>query len=77
MDGIEVCRTLKADRDTRDIPIIFLSASLDFEERLQGLASGAIDFIKMRRKASGQGSGAGGGAIRERIMRSRRSVLSA
>ncbi len=45
MDGIEVCRTLKSDRETRDIPVIFLSASLNFEERLEGLGSGAIDFV--------------------------------
>jgi PAS domain S-box-containing protein len=45
MDGIEVCRNLKSDAETRDIPVIFLSASLDFEERLEGLGSGAIDFI--------------------------------
>jgi PAS domain S-box-containing protein len=45
MNGVEVCRRLKSDRETRDIPVIFLSASLDFEERLEGLGSGAIDFI--------------------------------
>ena len=45
MDGVDVCRKLKSDAETRDIPIIFLSASLDFEERLEGLESGAIDFI--------------------------------
>ncbi len=45
MNGLEVCRKLKSDAETRDIPVIFLSASLEFEERLEGLASGAIDFI--------------------------------
>jgi len=45
MDGPEVCRRLKANADTRDIPVIFLSASLDFEDRLEGLEAGAVDFI--------------------------------
>ncbi|HTR67202.1 MAG TPA: response regulator, partial [Terriglobales bacterium] len=45
MDGPEVCRRLKARADTRDIPVIFLSASLDFEDRLEGLEAGAVDFI--------------------------------
>ena len=45
MDGPEVCRRLKARPDTRDIPVIFLSASLDFEDRLEGLEAGAVDFI--------------------------------
>ena len=45
MGGPEVCRRLKARADTRDIPVIFLSASLDFEDRLEGLEAGAVDFI--------------------------------
>jgi len=45
MDGPAVCRKLKARADTRDIPVIFLSASLDFEDRLEGLRAGAVDFI--------------------------------
>jgi PAS domain S-box-containing protein len=45
MDGIEVCRQLKSRRESRDIPVIFLSASLDFGDRLEGLESGAVDFV--------------------------------
>ncbi len=45
MSGLEVCRKLKSQAETRDIPVIFLSASLDFEDRLEGLESGAVDFI--------------------------------
>lgn len=45
MDGYEVLRQLKADNDTRGIPVIFISAldSLDDEER--GLTLGAADYI--------------------------------
>ena len=45
MGGIEVCKQLKSRPETRDIPVIFLSASLDFEDRLEGLESGAVDFV--------------------------------
>ena len=45
MDGPEVCRKLKARASTRDIPVMFLSASLDLEDRLEGLQAGAVDFI--------------------------------
>lgn len=45
MDGIEVCRRLKASEESRHIPVILLSASLDFKERIEGLRSGAVDFI--------------------------------
>ena len=45
MDGLEVCRRLKADERTRDIPVIFLSAEADQKERIEGLALGAVDFI--------------------------------
>jgi PAS domain S-box-containing protein len=45
MDGTEVCRHLNSRAETRDIPVLFLSASLDFEDRLEGLQSGAVDFI--------------------------------
>jgi two-component system cell cycle sensor histidine kinase/response regulator CckA len=45
MDGVEVCRKLKSRAESRDIPVIFLSASLDFEDRLESLESGGVDFI--------------------------------
>lgn len=45
MDGYEVCRQLKEDATTRDIPIIFVTAHTDTDQETQGLALGAVDFI--------------------------------
>ena len=45
MDGYEVCRRLKADEATRDIPVIFLTALADAEDEAKGLALGAVDYI--------------------------------
>jgi len=45
MDGFAVCRRLKANPITRDIPVIFLTAATDLEERLAGFAAGGVDFI--------------------------------
>jgi signal transduction histidine kinase len=45
MDGLEVCRTLKSDPETRDIPIIFITAQNSPEEETAALESGAVDFI--------------------------------
>jgi PAS domain S-box-containing protein len=45
MDGIEVCRHLMSRAESRDIPVIFLSASLDFGDRVEGLEAGAVDFV--------------------------------
>jgi PAS domain S-box-containing protein len=45
MGGAEVCRRLKSKPESRHIPVLLLSASLDFEERMDGLQSGAVDFI--------------------------------
>lgn len=45
MDGLEVCRRLKADPTTRDIPLMFISAATAIEEKVEGFAAGAIDFV--------------------------------
>jgi len=45
MDGFEVCRRLKADETTRNIPVIFQSAATDLADRLEGLRLGAVDYI--------------------------------
>ena len=45
MDGLEVCRRLKADPDTAQIPVIFLTANQDPELEAAGLQSGAVDFV--------------------------------
>ncbi len=45
MDGYEVCRRLKADPATRDIPVIFLTAKSGIEDEKMGLDLGAVDYI--------------------------------
>ena len=45
MDGFEVCRQLKADAATRDIPVIFLSALDDTDNKVKGFSVGAVDYI--------------------------------
>ena len=45
LDGFEVCRRLKQDSSTRDIPVIFLTGSSDSASEEQGLDAGAVDFI--------------------------------
>jgi DNA-binding response OmpR family regulator len=44
-DGFTTCRKLKSNLNTRNIPIIFLSAANEIEKRLEGLSLGAADFI--------------------------------
>ncbi len=45
MDGYEVCRRLNADPQTRDIPIIFVTAKSDESDEIKGLEIGAVDYI--------------------------------
>lgn len=45
MDGFEVCRRLKADETTCDIPIIFVSALSDTAEKIKSFELGAVDYI--------------------------------
>ena len=45
IDGYEVCRRLKADASTRDIPVIFLTAKSDVQDETYGLELGAVDYI--------------------------------
>ena len=42
MDGYEVCRQLKADPATADIPVIFVTALAEIENEEQGFALGAV-----------------------------------
>jgi len=44
-DGFEVCRRLKEDDGTRDIPVIFVSGVQDHRDRMKGFSLGAVDFI--------------------------------
>ena len=45
MDGYEVCRRLKADERTRDIPVIFISILEDERDKVKGFREGAVDYI--------------------------------
>jgi len=45
MDGYEVCRRLKAQPSTRDVPVIFVSAATESDEKVQGFSVGAIDYV--------------------------------
>lgn len=45
MDGYETCRAIKANMSSVDIPIIFLSALTDTDDRLKGFAAGGVDYI--------------------------------
>lgn len=45
MDGYEVCRRLKADPTTREIPVIFLTAQIEAEDETRGFQVGAVDYI--------------------------------
>jgi two-component system, NtrC family, sensor kinase len=45
IDGFETCRRLKANPNTRDIPIIFMSALSDPVNKVQGLEVGGVDYI--------------------------------
>ena len=44
-DGYDVCRRLKADAKTPDIPVIFLTDKSEVEDEQQGLAFGAADYL--------------------------------
>ena len=45
MDGYEICRRLKADEKTAVIPVIFISAMGNIEDKIKGFAVGGIDYI--------------------------------
>jgi two-component system sensor histidine kinase/response regulator len=45
MDGYEVCRRLRANPATHDIPIIFLTARTSVEDIVQGFAAGSNDYV--------------------------------
>ena len=45
IDGFEVCRRLKANPDTRKIPVIFLSALDETGDKVRGLQLGAVDYV--------------------------------
>ena len=45
ISGLDVCKQLKADPSTQDIPIIFVSALTSTKERLEGFNADAQDYI--------------------------------
>lgn len=45
MDGFETCRRLKADPAVEHIPVVMVTALSDVKDRVQGLESGADDFL--------------------------------
>ena len=45
LSGIEVCRRLKIKSETRDIPVIMLSARSEEVDRVRGLETGADDYV--------------------------------
>jgi putative two-component system response regulator len=45
IDGYEVCRRLKADPATAEIPVIFLTAKVEVEDEQKGFDVGCVDYI--------------------------------
>ncbi len=45
MDGYEVCRRLKRNENTKDIPVIFITAMSEVEDKVKGFEHGAVDYI--------------------------------
>ena len=45
MDGFQVCQQLKSQAETRDIPIIFISALDEVVDKIKGFKVGGVDYI--------------------------------
>ncbi len=45
MDGYEVCNRLKSDDRFKDIPVIFITALHELEDKVHGFQAGAVDYI--------------------------------
>ncbi|MBR9972464.1 sensor histidine kinase [Magnetospirillum sulfuroxidans] len=45
IDGFEVCRRLKSDPRTRDIPVIFVSSMSDPQEKVRAFTAGGVDYV--------------------------------
>ena len=45
LSGIQLCRIVRADPSMKDIPVIFLSARGEVEDRIKGLEAGAEDYV--------------------------------
>ncbi len=44
-DGFEICRRLKKNPETKDIPVIFITARDSAKDKIKGFEQGAVDFI--------------------------------
>ena len=45
IDGFEVCRRLKADENTHDIPVIFMTALSDVQDKVKAFEAGGVDYV--------------------------------
>jgi len=45
IDGFETCRRLKADETSRDIPVIFMTALVNPDDKVKGFKVGAVDYV--------------------------------
>jgi signal transduction histidine kinase len=44
-DGFEICKSLKAEQSTREIPVIFMTALAKTEHKVKGFKAGGVDYI--------------------------------
>ena len=45
IDGFETCRKLKSQENTRDVPVVFITARAEPEDVIQGFGEGGVDYI--------------------------------
>jgi sigma-B regulation protein RsbU (phosphoserine phosphatase) len=45
MDGYEVCERLKGDERTHDVPVIFISALNEIQDKIRGFSVGGVDYV--------------------------------
>jgi DNA-binding response OmpR family regulator len=45
LDGFETCRRLKENKETKNIPVIFMTALSDTVDKLKGFEAGAVDYV--------------------------------
>jgi putative two-component system response regulator len=46
VSGLDICRTIKSERKTKEIPVIFLTGSGELKNQLAGFEYGAVDYIR-------------------------------